>query len=258
MPKLCFHPLHRLLARQPALDHPQLSSYVHSGNGAGLLAALRAVLGTSGSAQAIFDRQNITCLQRRALRCELPSTCLGYVMPSTIVHAFSNAYSRRMCHICRVLLLQQRWLTHPGGSSSPEAVLAVQRQRILQRLPIFELAASAAAEGVGPTSTTASQAGDRAATIQHTAPAAAADAAASVEPLFIDLLGQRFIAPLSVPQAALPNSFLAVSDEAQPATLALLGVQRPTAAAVYRRATLPPHYTKPSTLVYEADRDAHD
>jgi hypothetical protein len=51
----------------------------------------------------------------------------------------------------------------------------------------------------------------------------------------MDLLGQRFIAPSSIPPAALPNNFVAVSDEAQPATLALLGVQRPTEAAVYRQ-----------------------
>ena len=54
----------------------------------------------------------------------------------------------------------------------------------------------------------------------------------------MDLLGQRFIAPSSIPPAELPNSFVAVSDEAQPATLALLGVQRPTEAAVYRQEPL--------------------
>jgi hypothetical protein len=54
----------------------------------------------------------------------------------------------------------------------------------------------------------------------------------------MDLLGQRFIAPSTIPPAALPNNFVAVSDEAQPATLALLGVQRPTEAAVYRQVVL--------------------
>jgi hypothetical protein len=141
-------------------------------------------------------------------------------------------------HLCRKLLLQQRWLTAPGGSASSEGISIVRRRHTLQQLPIFETAASAPIAGasVSEPAAASSAADDAARSPQSTQ--VAVGTAVQDEPVFMDLLGQRFIAPSSIPPAALPNSFVAVSDEAQPATLALLGVQRPTEAAVYRQEAL--------------------
>lgn len=151
-----------------------------------------------------------------------------------------QAMSSKTCvpRLHRELLLQQRWLTAPGGSASSGGMSAVQRRHTLQQLPLFESAASApAADTRVAEPAAASQAADEA-TRSPQSKQVAVGFAVTDEPVFMDLLGQRFIAPSSIPPAALPNYFVAVSDEAQPATLALLGVQRPTEAAVYRQECL--------------------
>lgn len=63
----------RVLASHKALEHPQLSAHVHDGDGAGLLTALGIAIGTIASAQPMFDRQQITPMQRRALRYQMHS-----------------------------------------------------------------------------------------------------------------------------------------------------------------------------------------
>jgi hypothetical protein len=64
----------RVLTSHKALEHPQLSAHVHDGDGAGLLAALSIAIGTISSAQPMFDRQQITAVQRRALRYQMHSS----------------------------------------------------------------------------------------------------------------------------------------------------------------------------------------
>ena len=63
----------RVLASHKAWEHPQLSAHVHDGDGAELLAALSVAIGTVASAQPMFDRQQITPVQRRTLRYQTHS-----------------------------------------------------------------------------------------------------------------------------------------------------------------------------------------
>jgi hypothetical protein len=64
----------RVLASHKALEHPQLLAHVHDGDGAGLLAALGIAIGSISSAQPIFDRHQISPVQRRALRYQMHSS----------------------------------------------------------------------------------------------------------------------------------------------------------------------------------------
>lgn len=50
------------------MRHPQLSAHVHSGDGAGVLAALAVALGTGQPPEAVFSKRCITDKQRVALR----------------------------------------------------------------------------------------------------------------------------------------------------------------------------------------------
>lgn len=141
-------------------------------------------------------------------------------------------------------MLRQQWLAAPPGSSAAAADAALRRRHTLQRLPIFESAASAAAEAHAASSVAAGppQAAD--ATGAADPPVVAAepgvlpqkpDAGSRKQvPVFMDLLGERFAAPVGIPAAALPDCFVAVGGEAEPAAFALLGVHRPSHAQVYR------------------------
>lgn len=248
-----------MLAQEPAVSHPRLVSHVHGGDGAGVLAALAVSLSSCGSVEAVFDKKHITNKQRRALRCDTihegldsmtacrqkgTSAAASPLSLNAVGNAVQQEHDSRKCPdfaMCRRLLLQQQSLTIPGGSSDPASAAALRRRHTLQRLPIFTTAASAAAAASaasGPAQAAAPSQEAAAAAANQPVPNAATPAdlePQSTTPEFMDLLGERFIAPPGVQAAALPAGFVAVGDEAEPAALALLGVQRPLPAAVYRQ-----------------------
>ena len=106
-----------------------------------------------------------------------------------------------------------------------------QRWHTLQRLPLFEAAASTAVN----TEQEGTAADPAAAASEASASANPVEAAPQPGGVFMDLLGERFTAPEDfVVPAALPPAFVAVANSGERAALALLGVRRLTLAEVYR------------------------
>lgn len=100
----CHFGMLRVLKSHKALEHPRLSAHVHDGDGTGLLAALSIAIGTVGPAHAMFDRQQITPMQRRALRYQMYSSLIVHLtgsLPCVLMALCASLWPPGyMCPVC--------------------------------------------------------------------------------------------------------------------------------------------------------------